>query len=466
MKKISNYIKDYFLSNALKDDSVLMHKSIVIIYLHFLLISICVCAYISLFFGSTLNSEIPIEFGTFLIVFSLWFFKKYSNIVLTSNFLAYSYFIILAKSVPSTGGLHSDNLLWLILTPMICLLFANKKSGFVGLVILLCFTFYTFICEKNNIGTFVIQNSDYFLTSFIFLFISVFSVAIIFEKGQTLIIKMLENQKQILQNQKQELEQKNQEILQQKIQLEKIGQKLQETNYALEHFAATAAHDLREPLRMISMYTGLAQRRMKDIPDARRDEYMSYATDGASRMSKLLDNLLSFSCSGRQTEDLQTVDLNTTLYHVILNLSVVLKDTGATITSAQLPNLTASESDMSQLLQNLIANAIKFRKDNVISEVEIGYIDRKDNHVITIKDNGIGIKKEHQTKVFAIFQRLNGRDKYDGSGIGLATCRKIVESLDGKIWLRSNEGIGTTFYIAIPKSKAIATINEEEFAYA
>jgi signal transduction histidine kinase len=468
MKKISYNIKDYFLSNSLKDDSVLRHKSTVIIYLHFLIITICVCAYISLFFGSTLNSEIPIECGIILVLLSLWFFKKYSNLVLTSNFLAYGYFIILAKSVPTTGGLHSDNLLWLILTPLICLLFANKKSGFLGLAILLCFTFYTFICEKNSNSPLVLQSNDYFLTSFIFLFSSVFGVAIIFEKGQSLIINMLEAQKKELQAQKLALEQKNQEILEQKRQLEKMGQKLKDTNFALEHFAATAAHDLKEPLRMISMYTSLAERRLVQYPDRIRDEYMGFVTNGALRMDKLLTNLLQFSRSGRNEEDVKQVDLNTTLYHVILNLTVVLKDTGASVISAKLPTLHASESEMSQLFQNLIANAIKFRKDNVLSEVSVSYIERKDTHVICIKDNGIGIKQEHQTKVFTIFQRLNDRSKYDGSGIGLATCRRIVDNLNGKIWLRSTEGEGTSFYIAFPKSQTqkYILIQEEELEFA
>jgi signal transduction histidine kinase len=462
MRKINDFIKDNFLSDSLRADSVILQKSIVIVYLHFFIIAICIFAYIFLFLGSPMNSEIPILFGTIVAMSSLWFFKKYSNLFLTSNFLSFSYFLVLAKSVPSTGGLYSDNLLWLVLTPLISLLFANKKSGFSALLLLLSFTIYTYYCEANDTKPTIVFHNDYFLTSYLFLFSSIFIVAIIFENGQLLIIKILNNQKLELEEQKLALEQKNQEILEQKQQLEIMGEKLKEINYALEHFAATAAHDLREPLRMIGMYTSMSQRRMNNYPDKIRDEYMGFVTNGVSRMNNLLTNLLEYSRSGRKEGDMKQVDLNNSLHNVILNLTVVLKETGACVITTSLPTIHASDTDMSQLFQNLIANAIKFRKVNVPSEVFISYINRKDTHVISIKDNGIGIKKEHQSKVFNIFERVNGRDKYDGSGIGLATCRKIVESLNGKIWLRSAEGEGTTFYIAFPKNQTRIMIKELE----
>jgi signal transduction histidine kinase len=457
-------LPEYFISSKSAGDDFILRKSKVIVYAVMYTI-VLICAILILNFCAHIEYIPNLSLGIIFGFAALFVLKITGNLILVGNLMALFWTIIIGSMVPQTGGLYSDNLLWLIIAPLISLLFSNKKSGLLWFFALLAYTIWLYK-YGGSVNKFVPLEHSYYLISYVFLFISIFSIVLIFEHGQTLIIKMLNNQKQALQSQKQELEQKNQEILAQKVQLEKMGVKLKETNYALEHFAATAAHDLREPLRMISMYTGLAQRRMSNIPDARRDEYMKFATDGAARMSVLLDSLLSFSRSGKQVEDLKTVDLNTTLYNVILNLTVVLKETGASVTATQLPILTASESDMSQLLQNLIANAIKFRKENIISEVEIGYIERKNNHVITVKDNGIGIKKEHQSKVFAIFQRLNGRDKYDGSGIGLATCRKIVESLDGKIWLRSIEGEGTTFYIAIPKSVAIAAINEEEFAHA
>jgi signal transduction histidine kinase len=465
MTNLLKYI-DYFIPENIRENPFLLRKSKVMVFIILFSIILGIILLCCKFFINE-KEENPVDIwsGIIMSIFVLLIFKKTGKLSISGNLLALTWMLSLVFYVPQTGGLNSDNLLWLILTPLIALLFSNKKSGFIWLSALIMYTIGLYFYDDSIIQT-VTFDKSYYLISYIFLFLTIFSTILIFEHGQILIIKLLEQQKQELNEQKKQLELKNQEILDQKIQLEKIGSKLKETNYALEHFAATAAHDLREPLRMISMYTGLAQRRMLNIPDARRDEYMNYATDGATRMSVLLDNLLSFSRSGRQVQDLKAVNLNTVLYNVILNLSVVLKDTGASITSAQLPTLTTSESDMSQLFQNLIANAVKFRKENIISEVEIGYIERKKNHIITIKDNGIGIKKEHQTKVFAIFQRLNGREKYDGSGIGLATCRKIVENIDGKIWLQSEEGEGTTFFIAIPKSKTTVNIGEDEFAYA
>jgi signal transduction histidine kinase len=463
---ILNKTVNKFIPNKLKDNPFHLRKSKVIIYtILFLITTIVFLLFFDIFINLGSNGILFSGLGFGLLCLAL--FKKTGNSFLVGNTMALSWMVTIAIYVPQTGGLHSDNLLWLIITPLIALLFSNKKSGFAWLIALVVFTICLYFYD-NSTNQIVKLDKSYYLISYVFLFVTIFFTVLIFEHGQTLIINMLEAQKKELQAQKLALEQKNQEILEQKRQLEKMGQKLKDTNFALEHFAATAAHDLKEPLRMISMYTSLAERRLVQYPDRIRDEYMGYVTNGASRMDKLLTNLLQFSRSGRNEEDVKNVDLNTTLYHVILNLTVVLKDTGASIISAKLPTLHASESEMSQLFQNLIANAIKFRKDNVPSEVTVTYIERKDTHVICIKDNGIGIKKEHQSKVFTIFQRLNDRSKYDGSGIGLATCRRIVDNLNGKIWLRSTEGEGSSFYMAFPKSKTqkYILIQEEELEFA
>jgi signal transduction histidine kinase len=468
MIRINSFI-DLFIPNQLKHDPYIYRKSLALTYLHLFLLVATILIYLLCFFLN-LENDPNLLLGCSFSIFFIIIFKKYGNLLLSSHLFASLWFIILGVSVPNSGGIHSDNLLWLIISPLIALLFGSKKAGFFWLAVLFCFVIAIYFIDINemNINKVKPMTISYFMNSYILLFLVIYGVVIIFEHGQTLIINMLEAQKKELQAQKLALEQKNQEILEQKRQLEKMGQKLKDTNFALEHFAATAAHDLKEPLRMISMYTSLAERRLVQYPDRIRDEYMGYVTNGALRMDKLLTNLLQFSRSGRNEEDVKNVDLNTTLYHVILNLTVVLKDTGASIISANLPNLHASESEMSQLFQNLIANAIKFRKDNVPSEVTVTYIERKDTHVICIKDNGIGIKKEHQSKVFTIFQRLNDRSKYDGSGIGLATCRRIVDNLNGKIWLRSTEGEGSSFYMAFPKSQTqkYILIQEEELEFA
>jgi signal transduction histidine kinase len=469
MKK-SLQIVDLFISERIKNNPFLLRKARIVVFiilflllLVFILLGLCLI----LKFDDVFILW-PGIVCAFLLLFIL---KKTANLRLIGNLFALFWILMLATSVPQTGGLHSDNLLWLIIAPLISLLFSNKKWGFTWLVALIVFTIglYFYGDTSNQI---IKLDKSYYLISYIFLFITIFCTVLIFEHGQTLIIKMLESQKQELQSQKQTLEeqklileQKNQEILAQKVQLEKMGEKLKETNFALEHFAATASHDLKEPLRMISMYTTLAQRRMNS-PDERRDEYMGFVTNGVSRMEKLLTNLLQFARTGRNTEDIKEVDLNSILYNVIQNLAVTLKDTGANVLTTFLPTITASETEMSQLFQNLISNAIKFRKDGVTPEVFISYQERKDNHIISIKDNGIGIRKEYQAKVFAIFERLNAKDKYEGSGIGLATCRRIVTNCNGKIWLRSEEGVGTTFYIAIPKSEVNLVIQEDELSYA
>ncbi len=466
MDRINNII-DFFIPNQLKHNQHIHRKAIALTYLHLFLPFITLISYFTNIILN-LNNEPDLLLGIIISIPIIAIFKKYGNFLLSSHLFALLWFIILGITIPNSGGIHSDNLLWLIISPLIALLFGNKRAGFFWIILLISFVISIYLSDVNEASINKIKNIDlvYYLYSYTLLFLVIFCVVLIFEHGQTLIVKMLENQKQILQEQKLILEQKNQEILEQKLQLETLGEKLKETNYALEHFAATAAHDLREPLRMIGMYTSLTQRRMSNYPDSIRDEYMDFVTNGVSRMNSLLTNLLEFSRIGRHEKDRKQIDLNTSLHNVILNLTVVLKETGASIITTSLPTINASETDMSQLFQNLIANAIKFRKDSVPSEVFISYLSRKDTHVISIRDNGIGIKKEHQNKVFNIFERLNGRDKYDGSGIGLATCRKIVESLNGKIWLRSAEGEGSIFYIAFPKTNAPVVMREEELELA
>jgi light-regulated signal transduction histidine kinase (bacteriophytochrome) len=201
------------------------------------------------------------------------------------------------------------------------------------------------------------------------------------------------------------------------------------------------------------MYTQLMQKRINGQLDERTSEYMFFITDGVKRMQNLLDDLLKYSRLGRNTEDVSDVDLNNTLLMVVYNLTVVMKETGASITSTPLPTIVASSTEMTQIFQNLIANAIKFRRSDVPPAIQIAHIENPQEHLFSLSDNGIGIKKEHQEKVFNIFTRLHTRNEYEGSGIGLATCKKIISNHNGRIWLTSTEGVGTTFYFTISKNR-------------
>ncbi len=450
----------YFIHDNLKKESYIYYRSYVfvglILFLAIFTLAIELVIRI-LGLNNAPNLVLPVIFFV-LILFSL---KKFGSLVFSSNFLVAICFITLAPSVPETGGILSDNLLWLIISPLIALLFSNKKAGFFWLCSLLLFSTYLYLYGSPENYT-RIFNKDiditYYYTSYSFLFFFIFGIVIIFEIGQTLIIKMLNEKKVLLEQQKLEILQKNDELelahseLKLKnIELEATQAKLIYTNGELENFASAASHDLKEPLRMIGMYTGLSKKRMVTLQDKPTIEYMSYVTDGVDRMQRLLDDLLQYSRTGRKKEDCKEINLNNILFVVISNMVATMKDTQATIIINDLPTVEGSTTEMIQLFQNLIANAIKFRKADVIPEIKITATDEGDNYLISLHDNGIGIKEEFHEKVFAIFERLHSRNEFEGSGIGLATCKKIVAGAGGKIWLNSTEGVGTTFFLTFPK---------------
>ena len=450
----------YFIHDNLKNESHVYYRSCVFVGLIlFLAIFTLVIELIIKILGlnNAPNLILPVIFFG-LILYSL---KKFGSLIISSNFLVVICFITLAPSVQETGGVISDNLLWLIVSPLISLLFSNKKSGFFWLCCLLLFSTYLYLFgTTENQGQLFNQQVDitYYYISYSFLFLFIFGIVIIFEIGQSLIIKMLNEKKILLEQQKLEILQKNEEleIAQEQLQiknaeLEATQAKLIYTNGELENFAYAAAHDLKEPLRMIGMYTGLSKKRMVTIQDKPTIEYMSYVTEGIDRMQRLLDDLLQYSRTGKKQEDNKEIDLNTVLFIVVSNLLATMKDTQATIVINELPTIEGSMTEMIQLFQNLIANSIKFRKADVVPEIKITASDEGDNYLISLDDNGIGIKKEFHERVFAIFERLHSRSEFEGSGIGLATCKKIVAGAGGKIWLDSTEGKGTTFFFTFPK---------------
>ena len=450
----------YFIHDNLKQESYIYYRAYVfvglILFLATSTIAIELCIRI-LGLNNAPNLFIPIIFF-FFILYSL---KKFGSLVISSNFLVLICFITLLPSVQESGGLLSDNLLWMFISPLIALLFGNKKSGFFWFCSLLLFSSYLYFYDNTSSRAQIFNQEvdiTYYYISYSFLFLFIFGIVIIFEKGQDLIIRMLqkqkimlESQKEILEEQKNLLELQKIEILEKNAELEITQAKLIHTNGELENFAFAASHDLKEPLRMIGMYTGLSKKRMVTLQDKPTIEYMTYVTDGVDRMQRLLDDLLQYSRTGRKNEDCKEIDLNSILFVVISNMVATMKDTQATIIINDLPTVTGSTTEMIQLFQNLIANAIKFRKADVIPEIKITAVDEGDNYLICLDDNGIGIKEEFHDKVFAIFERLHSRNEFEGSGIGLATCKKIVAGAGGKIWLNSTEGVGTTFYFTFPK---------------
>ncbi|MBK3575642.1 CHASE3 domain-containing protein [Streptomyces sp. MBT65] len=232
---------------------------------------------------------------------------------------------------------------------------------------------------------------------------------------------------------------------------------LQRSNAELEQFAYVASHDLQEPLRKVSSFTQLLQRRYGGQLDARADQYIDYAVDGANRMQVLISDLLDFSRVGRVHHELQSVDLDAVLRQTLSTLSMSIEESGASITHDPLPSLVADPTQMGMLWQNLIGNAVKFRHPGRPPVIHISAAEDGALWRFTVTDNGIGIGPEYVDKVFVIFQRLHTKDAYDGSGIGLAMCKKIVEFHGGTIAVDPDyqDGARITFTLASEPPRAI-----------
>jgi light-regulated signal transduction histidine kinase (bacteriophytochrome) len=211
-----------------------------------------------------------------------------------------------------------------------------------------------------------------------------------------------------------------------------------------------ASHDLQEPLRMVSSYTQLLEQRYSHKLDDDAREFINYAVDGARRMQRLINDLLEFSRVSTRGRRLEATDANEVLGTVRANLSAAIEDAGALVTNGELPSVMADRTQLGQLLQNLIGNAIKFR-GATSPHVHIAACERADEWVLTVTDNGIGIAPEYFDRIFVIFQRLHAAADYPGTGIGLAVCKRIVERHGGRIWVESQPGNGTTFSFSIPK---------------
>jgi len=224
---------------------------------------------------------------------------------------------------------------------------------------------------------------------------------------------------------------------------------LKRSNDELEQFAYIASHDLQEPLRMITSYLQLIEKRYSDKLDEDAKDFIDFAVDGASRMKMLINDLLSYSRIQRDNVEFSVIDMEQILEQVLYNLHLNIEDTNAIITHDELPEITANEQQMVQLLQNLISNAIKFHGEKP-PEIHVNVKRSKRQWQFSVRDNGIGIDAEYFDRIFIIFQRLQSRQDYPGTGIGLAICRKIIDKHNGKIWLESKFGEGTTFHFTIP----------------
>jgi light-regulated signal transduction histidine kinase (bacteriophytochrome) len=233
-------------------------------------------------------------------------------------------------------------------------------------------------------------------------------------------------------------------------QLIQQNEELLRSNRELEQFAYVVSHDLQQPLQSVTGFVKLLQIKYDSTLDEVAQDYLNRIHDTGSRMQRLIQDLLAYAQIGKQGDDLEDIDCNHILSQVLDNLREAIANKQAIITHDQLPQVKGDETQLIQLFQNLVSNGLKFIPVDTIPTIHISVTPQKHYWQIGVRDNGIGIQSEHLEKIFEIFQRIHSTQKYPGTGIGLATCKKIVERHYGQIWVESEFGVGTTFFFTLP----------------
>jgi len=233
--------------------------------------------------------------------------------------------------------------------------------------------------------------------------------------------------------------------------LQKQAKELAISNAELEQFAYVASHDLQEPLRMVTGFLSQIEKKYASIIDDRGKQYIHFAVDGAKRMRQIILDLLEFSRIGGMEDGLEEIDLNKLINEITALYRKQIEETRASIIFKNLPTFKTHKTPMRQVFQNLIGNSLKYHQLNRAPKITVACKEIGDHWRFSVKDNGIGIDAEYFDKIFIIFQRLHNKDEYSGTGMGLAITKKIIENMGGKIWVKSEPGVGSTFYFTVFK---------------
>ena len=460
LRKIKQIVDRKLLAPGLLGDPFVEKRARLLVWIHL----IALASGLFMMFGSMLvhgDATATLAGFNVVTVVLLIAYRRFGNLVLSGNLLVTMVAAVLLASMLDTGGLYSDNLMWMVLVPIVAFLFTNKRWGLIwsGVAILTLFGVYVaeLTAETSYRYRSLDLDAEYYVVSYLGLFAGLFGIILLFVRGNDDILASLRAKTEALRRQKRYVDKQN-ALLRQK------ETELRLSNRDLEMFAYAASHDLKEPLRMINAYTQILQRKLQPAMGLKEQEYMGFVREGAERMQTMLDDLLAFSRIGKERDAVQAVELARVVDIVRTNLHARLGESGGAIVADGLPTVYGKQTHFVQVIQNLAANALKFRRDDVAPRVRVSA--RVDpgatEFVVAVEDNGIGIREQDIGQIFGVFQRLHTRDKFEGSGIGLATVQRVIEGLGGRIEVSSRVGEGTVFRIYLPASCLSAPTVDEQ----
>jgi|GEM_PF-989494 len=405
-------------------------------------------------FMELIEDSFPLAPTIFLLGILLWYFKKTGNIFVVMNVFIGAVVVANIYNIYLTGGIYSYNTRWYLIPILLAFLILRFKNGMFWLVVCMGIITYFYAIDSPEFYSDKLKlvSQDYFIDN-IFFFMLTCPLMYLFYVVQRQLNTELNSKNTLLEGQKLALEKQSQ-------QLSELSKRLKESNENLEIYAHATAHDLKQPVRTIEALAKLVKEDFdhgKVSP--RTSKSLEFVVTASRKLSNMIDGLLSLAKADHEREDAwEEFDPNTAVSEIKAELAAQIGASNFLLEIKELPVLAGNPLQLKRVFQNLISNALKFRRDEEGAFLEISSFEKSDHHLFRFRDNGVGIREEEVDLVFQAFGQTSSvaQNGQEGIGFGLAICRKIVIEHGGHIWVESNKGEGVTFYFTIPKDQKMA----------